>query len=185
LTTLTKNQLAAAQEFANAAVATLKLPGGIHPGTVVAATARMAGTYLFRSFNLHLPGAEPGQAVLSIEANEQGPILIQIAAGILSQVGIKLDNTQAGKPTETKHKPTQPFLDTQRKLEPVYAPIKDRFGLSTQEAAHAAAVATALLIRHCAKVMDPNVAFGIAAYAFIEGAKTAPDPVQLPQGAAK
>ena len=179
-----KQQLDAAQEFANVAVATLKLPGGIHAGTVIASTARMGGTYLFRSLNLHLPGVEPGQVVLSNTVDEQVSVLTQIAAGILSKVGIKLDNSQAGKPTEPKHKPTQPFLDTQRKLEPVFAPIKDCFSLSTRDAAHAAAVATALLIRHCAKVMDPNAGFGIAAYGFVEGAKTAPDPVQFPQSAA-
>jgi hypothetical protein len=38
------------------------------------------------------------------------------------------------------------------------------------------AVATALLIKHCAKVLDPNVAFGIAVYGFVE---TAPEPVEI------
>jgi hypothetical protein len=32
--------------------------------------------------------------------------------------------------------------------------------------------------------MDPNVGFGIAAFAVIEGAKTAPDPLQLALDAA-
>jgi hypothetical protein len=47
------------------------------------------------------------------------------------------------------------------------------------EAAQAGAVATALLIRHCAQILDPNTAFGIAALGFVEGTKTAPEPVHL------
>ena len=127
MTSLSEAQMDAAHEFANAAVATISDAGRMHPGTVIAATARMGGTYLFRSFGLHLAS----------------------------------------------------FPDTQRKLEPVYGPIKDRFSLSSQEAAQAAAVATALLIRHCAQVMDPTVGFGIAVYGFVEGSKTAPDPIEL------
>ena len=47
------------------------------------------------------------------------------------------------------------------------------------EAAQAGAVATALLIRHCAQILDPSTAFGIAALGFVEGTKTAPEPVHL------
>jgi hypothetical protein len=79
----------------------------------------------------------------------------------------------------TQKKSVLEFLDTQKKLEPLYAPIKTHRGLSAHEAAQAAAVATALLIRHCAKILDANVAFGIAVYGFIEGSKTAPEPVEI------
>lgn len=181
MVTLSEAQTNAASVFANAAVTTFSRDGVMHPGTVVAATARMAGTYQFRSFDLKLPGVAPGQAVLSKVADEQAPMLIQIAAEILAKVGITLDNSQAGNPTEPKHKPTLAFLDTQRKLEPVCEMIKDRVGLSNRQAAQSIAVGVALLIRHCSPVMDPSASFGIAAYGFIEGAKTAPDPVQVAQ----
>jgi len=179
MTTFSKQQIDAAQEFANVTLSALKLGQGVHAETVVAATARMAGTYLFRSFGLKLPGVKPGQAVLSEAANEQGPLLIQIAGGVLSRIGIKLDNSQSGGVASSKNKPMLEFLDTQKKLEPLYAPIRARRGLSAPEAAQAAAVATALLIRHFAKVLDPNIAFTIAAYGFIEGSKTAPEPVEI------
>jgi hypothetical protein len=176
--TLSKQQMDAAQEFANVTISALRSTGG-HAETLVAATARMAGTYLFRSFGFKLPRVKPGQAVLSEEANEQGLLLLQIASGVLSQIGIRLDNTQSSGATSSTNEPVLQFLDTQTKLEPLYAPIKARRRLSTQEAAHAAAVATALLIRHFANMLDPNVAFGIAAYGFVEGTKTAPDPVEI------
>jgi hypothetical protein len=90
--TLSKSQMDAGQAFANAAVAALQDGGKMHAGTVVGGSARMAGTYLFRSFGLELREVKPGDAVLSEPANAQGPVLIQIAAGILDRLGIKLDS---------------------------------------------------------------------------------------------
>jgi hypothetical protein len=177
--TLSKQQMDAAQEFANVSISALKLAEAVHAETVVAATARMAGTYLFRSFGFKLTGLKPAQPVLSDAANEQGPMLIHIAGSVLSQIGIKLDNSQSGGTRTSENKPMLEFLETQKKLEPLYAPVKARLSLSKKEAVQAAAVATALLIRHCAKVLDPNIAFGIAVYGFVEGSKTAPEPVEI------
>lgn len=176
---LSKQQLDAAQEFATATIEALKTPQGVHPGTVVAATARMAGTYLFRSFHLKLSEVNPGQAVLSIEANEHGPVLMRIAGACLAKMKINIDNAQAGKPVDPKHKPTLDFLDTQKKLEPMYAPIKNPYGFSEREAAHSAAVATALMINYAKNYIDPSTAFNIAVFGFVEGTKTAPDPVEI------
>ena len=179
MTTLSKQQMDAAGEFANATIAALKVGEGVHPPTVIAASARMAGVYLFRSFGFDVAGVSPGEIVLSTEANEQTPLLVQITAGILSQIGIK--NAETPKmppetPADPKAKPSLEFLETQRKVEPAYAPIKARFALTDEQAAQSMAVGTALLIRHCAKFLDPNVAFGIAVYGFIEGAKTLGEP---------
>jgi hypothetical protein len=171
-TTLTKQQMDAAGEFANATIAALKVDERVHPPTLVAACARMAGVYLFRSFGLKLPGVNPGEIVLSNEANEQGPALIQITAGVLSRLGIQIAEKPPDEPVDAKAKPGMEFLETQRKVEPAYTPIKEKFGLSDKDAARAVAVGTALLIRHCAQFLDPNIAFGIAVYAFIEGSKT-------------
>jgi len=176
---LSKQQTDAAQEFATATIEALKMPNGVHPGTVVAAAARMAGSYLFRSLGLKLPGVKPGQFVLSIEANQQWPQLTQIALNCLARVGIKVDNTQAGKAIDQKHKPMLEFIATQKKLEPIYAPIKERYGFSSLEAAQSVAVATVLLIRHGIKYIDPDTALSIAVFGFVEGAKTVPEPVDI------
>ena len=157
--------------------------GNMHPGTVVAATARMAGTYLFRSFKLNLTGVQAGHAVLSAPANEQAPVLIRIAAAIVATFNITLDNSQAAMPNEPRHEPRLPFLETQRLLEPIFRAITDPSGMSDYEGARAAAVAAALLISQCAKVMEPHTGFRITSYGIIEGSKTAPDPVQFPHSA--
>jgi hypothetical protein len=176
MTTLTKQQMDAAGEFANATIAALKVDERVHPPTVIAASARMAGIYLFRSFGFEVSGVPPGQIVLSAEANARASVLMEITAGILSQIGIKIAESPPSTPADPKNKPTHEFLDTQKKAEPAYAPIKAKFALSDEQAAQSVAVGTALLIRHCAKVLDPNVAFGIAVYGFIEGAKTTAAP---------
>lgn len=170
---------AAAREFAAAAAAVLKLPNGWHPPTVVAACARMAGTYLFRSFGLELSGAQPGQAVLSDAANQYGPALLQYMASVLQGLGIQIANSPPNDSTNAGAKPMRVFLDTQRLLEPIFDPIRTKFGLSTAQAARAAAAATAVLIYQFAKHFDSNAAFGVAAYGITEGSKTAPDPVEV------
>ena len=104
MATLTKEQTDAAGEFANATIAALKIGEGVHPPTIIAASARMAGTYLFRSFDLELPGLKPGQVVLSEAANEQSAQLIQITAGILSRIGTKIADSPPDAAAGSRHK---------------------------------------------------------------------------------
>ena len=88
------------REYANATIAALAVPGGVHPPTVIAACARMAGTYLFRSFGLNLKGVQPGQAVLSAESNQHSPMLLRVAAGILSSLGVTIPNSLRARADE-------------------------------------------------------------------------------------
>jgi hypothetical protein len=115
--------------------------------------------------------------VFSEQANEQGPRLVEVLSEILAQLGVELDRTRLGEEPGPDNQPQLGFLETQKLLEPPFAAIRSRHGLSEQESAEAGAVATALLLRQCAPVLDPHVAFNLAVYGFIEGAKTAPDPV--------
>ena len=176
---LTKQQIEAAHEFVNITVDALNTERGVHAETAVAGVARMAGTYLLRSFGFPMDDIQPGQVVLSDKANEQGPALIGILGGALNQLGVSLDEENLGSETRAENQPHQSFLETQRLLEPRFIAILERYGLSQQEAAEACVLAAALLIEDCSNVLDPHVAFNIAIYGFIEGTKTAPDPVAL------
>jgi hypothetical protein len=165
------------RELANATIAALPIPGGVHPATIVAACGRMAGTYLFRSFDLKLKGVLPGDAVLSDEANQQSPMLIQTTANVLATLKVAIANQPSGEPGSPNTRPIKEFLETQRILEPIFDPIREKYRLTLYQAGQAAAIATAILINHFIKHLDPNVAFGLAVYSIIEGCKTAPDPV--------
>ena len=179
MTTFSEAHANVAKELANTTVAAFTSDGSVHPGTLVAATARMAGTYLFRSMKLDLPGVQPGQAVLSEPANEQMQVLIRIAAAIVATLGIHLDNTRAAESIDEQHQPRVPFLETQRKLEPLYREITNRNGMSNYDGARASAVAAAMLIFQCSQILEPNTGFSILSYGIVEGTKTAPDPVCL------
>lgn len=168
-----------ARELAGVSLRALTVDGNVHPGSVIAATARMAGTYLFRSFAFELDGVQPGQPVLSDVANTQVPGLIRVAGAIVTAGGVALDDSKAALSVQQKHKPRQSFLETQRRLEPEFRAITDRTGMSEEEGARASAVAAGMLVSRCTKVLDPHEGFRIAVYGFIEGAKTAPDPVHL------
>ena len=61
--TITKQQGDAAQEFSRVTFETLKIEGRVHAETAIAGAARMAGTFLFRSFNFPSDGIKAGQAV--------------------------------------------------------------------------------------------------------------------------
>lgn len=171
---LSPEQIEAAQEFADSAIRSLTTAKGYHVPTVIAATARMAGTFMFRSFGFELEDAQPGQPVLSEQANDAGQRLMQITASVLSHLGVALDHGSNDAATAGSENESIDFLTTQKQLETIYIQIKDRHGLSLPEAAEAAAVASAILIHQGADTVDPNVGFGIAVYGFIEGTKTVP-----------
>ncbi len=174
---LTRAQTTAAREFAVAAANAFQANGNMHPGTTVAAAARMAGTMLYRTFPFAAQPLPPGQVVLSEEANAAGPTLLALAAQYLSLAGIALEGFRADAEIPLAHRPRFAFLETQRRLEPEFTAIRERNGLGGVEGAHAAAVGTAIVIQVVAKAMPPAVGLAIAAVAFVEGTKTAPAPL--------
>ena len=89
--TIRKEQVECAEEFENLIFNSLQSEKGIHAETAVAASARMAGTFLFRSFGFPLKGIESGQPVFSDAANEQGPKLMELLDSALKQMGLNID----------------------------------------------------------------------------------------------
>jgi hypothetical protein len=127
---LSPQQVTAAEEFAAATIGALRTERGVHAETAVAGAARMAGTFLIRSFGFPLGGIEPGQVVLSGKANEEGPRLVSILGGVLARVGIDLDARKLEDDPGPDRKPLLGFLETQRRLEPLYARIRERVARS-------------------------------------------------------
>jgi hypothetical protein len=174
---LTRAQIDAANEFARETAASFETDDAIAAGAAIAGAARMAGTFLFRSFSLPVTNLQPGTVVLSEAANERWPQLIQVLGGMLLHLGTSLDPAKLGGAPPPEQQAKLSFLESQRRLEPSYVVIRARHRLSLHEAAEAAAAAAALLIHHYAEALDPHRAFDVAVYGFVEGAKTAPDPV--------
>ena len=76
-------------------------------------------------------------------ANTQGPALIEILGGALSQMGVSLNEEELGGETGPENQPHQSFLETQGLLEPRFIDIQEQFDLSQQEAAEASMAARA------------------------------------------
>lgn len=171
---LSQAQIQAATEFGTTAMQAFDQGGTFPAETVIGSVARMAGSFLFRSLGLPLTGIEPGSVVLSDQANQQGPRLIQILGGVLQGVGVQLDKARLSAAQGQAKGQKESFLQTQEVLEAKFVAIRDKYGLTDSEAADAAAVAAAVLIKNCAALLDPHLGFGLAVYGFIEGSKTAP-----------
>lgn len=162
------------KQMAMAAIPAFTREGKVHPPTVVAAVARMAGTYLFRSLGHRVEGVAPGTAVLSPQADAQLPVLMRTAANILASFGKTLPDAPASPVTEELGKLQIDLMETQARLDPVFAPLKAQFQLDDGQMARAGGVAAGVTIQAMSKAYDHAKAYGLAVYGFTEGAKTVP-----------
>jgi hypothetical protein len=175
--TATHNKTAG--EFVDLVASKLGSGRAVHSETAIASAARLAGSLLFRSFELSLPSAQPGTAVLSMEANEQGPQLINIMSAMLQHFGISLNKEKLGGDTSKRGVPPQlSVVESLALLQEDALRIAASNGLKLKEAAQAAAMATAFLVKECAPTLGPEVGFNIAIYGFIEGCKTVPPIIE-------
>jgi hypothetical protein len=154
---------------------------GVHAETAVSAAARMAGTFLLRSFDLPIATLEPGAPVLSDPVNDEGPALVEILVLALEQMKIPIDRARASAANQGGFARLT-VLQVQERLEASLTAIVKTHGLDYRGAARATAFAAAFLVEDTKDVLDPSKAFGIATYGFVEGAKTIPQ--RLPDGAA-
>lgn len=174
MTSTVEKEFAVAHEFYETIVGKLTNEKGVHAETAIASAGRMAGTFLLRSFNLPIEKLDPGVAVLSDAANEKGPFLVSLLAGVLHQMKVVIDPQRLESVLDQGDQPQLSVLDTQALLESDLSRIRRHHHLGYEEAARAAAIATAIMVQKTSQVLDPHIGFKIAAYSFVEGAKTVP-----------
>jgi hypothetical protein len=144
----------------------------VHPATVIASAARLAGSFMFRSFNFQLANASPGSAVLSEEANEKFPALINLTGSVLINLGIDIDQKKLND--ISMEESNLNFLDTLNLLQSKAAEIMGQNKLDYEQMAYSCAMATAFLIKECQQDLVTEAGFNTAIYSFIEGSKTYP-----------
>lgn len=149
---------------------------GAHAETCVTGAARMAGTYLFRTFGLPTDNIAVGAPVFSDIANERGPMLVEVMKSGLSGFGIVVDERNITPGPTEQHAPLISIIETQQKLDDKLQDIAATHGLHGDSAARACALAAAMLIFQTKDMLDPTVSFGLAVYGFVEGTKTNPIP---------
>ncbi|MDE2291310.1 MAG: hypothetical protein KGL53_04440 [Elusimicrobia bacterium] len=153
----------------------------VHPETAIASAARIAGSFSLRSFGLQIDSLQPGSVVLSEESNEKGPRFVAILATVLSKLGVTLDEAViTAEDAPRGAPPRQTTLETLILLQKDALGVASRNQLSLEEAALSATLATAFIVKECARDIQAEVAFNVAVRGFIEGSKTAPPPVNTP-----
>jgi hypothetical protein len=171
-----------AGEFVDLVASKLGSGRAVQSETAIASSARLAGSLLFRSFELNIQLAQPGSIILSDEANEQGPQLIGTMSALLQHFNVSLSEAKLGsEPSKRGSPPQLSPLESLSLLQEEALQIARSNGLSLKEAAHAAAMATAFILKECAPSIGSEVGFNIAAYSFIEGCKTVPPIIGLAQ----
>jgi hypothetical protein len=161
------------------AVATATLPamansGNVHMQTMIAAVARMAGVYMFRSFGLKPDHVQPGQVILVEQAGPSAVMLIQICANVLKELGSVTDAEPPLPLSDPQYAAQLDFLATQGILEPVLNLAQVQYALDNRQMAQATAIGTALLVHALREHLNPQLGFGVACLAMTEGCRTLP-----------
>ena len=174
---ITKNQHAAVNDIVEMVVTVIGNGSReIDTTEAISSTARLAGSFLFRSFGFKINDARPGTVMLSEEANIMGPQLVNITQAVLQKFGIQID---PGKmPNGNQKQATSNFVDVIGKLQIPALEIMKSNDLNFEQMAQSAAIATAFIIQQSSNII-PEDGFGTAVYHYIEGSKTYPPDFDL------
>ncbi len=125
----------------------------------------------------------PGSAVLSIEANTGVGVLMRTCAAVLASLGHQLPDRPSASISDDAGHIREDFLQSHQRVDALMEPLRLKYNLNALEMARAGAVATALAIHGVRGKVPPDRGFGIASFAFTEGAKTVPPIAE--QGASR
>lgn len=164
-----------ARAIAHAALPAMTVQGQVHMPTVIAACARMAGTYMGWACQAVMHAAVPdGSVVLSADAAAQSPVLTQICLNTLRDLEVPLrvppSEPWAGERFQTR-------LDaaaTRFVMGPLLERLQKEYHLNDRQMAQAVAMGTGMLIHSVRKALEPDVGFGVAALAFEESCRLPP-----------
>ena len=169
---ITKNQHKAVDEIVELVVSVMGNGSReIDTTEAISGTARLAGSFLFRSFGLKPNDAKPGTVILSEEANTKGQQLIDMTHAVLHNFGIQIDDSKMfGR---NQKEATSNFVDIIAKMQTPALEIMKRNDLDYEQMAESSAIATAFIIQQSGN-LTPEEGFGTAIYHYIEGTKTFP-----------
>jgi hypothetical protein len=169
---ITKNQNEAVNDIVEMVVNVIgKGSREVDTTEAISSTARLAGSFMFRSFGLEIKDAKPGTVVLSEQANTKGVQLVNITDAVLENFGIRIDKNKM--PVANQNQAVSNFVDVIGKIQVPALEIMKKRDLSYEQMAQSAAIATAFIIQQSGNI-TPEEGFGMAVYHYIEGSKTYP-----------
>jgi hypothetical protein len=172
-----KALIAAADFFNQTSRKMLTNEGRLHAETLIASTARMAGSLMYRSFGFDNKKIEPGTAVLSDQANVHGPKLMNMMFATLQQLGHQVGEGNLNREFLSSQFSQLSFKESLDRLAPFFLKYCEVAPMSFSDAAFGAAIATGILVHDCREVIPVEKGGAIAVYGFVEGTKTVPPPV--------
>jgi hypothetical protein len=168
------NQLKASAEFTQTIISRLATEKGVHAETAISAASRMAGTFALRSCGLPLAQFTPGTPIFGEAIDEQGNKVLNTVGETLAGMDIELDPRRINYDLLEANSPHMELAEVQSMLDASFRAIADKYHLTAEEGAHAAAVSAAVLIQKCSACLDPHVAYTVAMYGMVEACKTVP-----------
>ncbi len=169
---ITYNQDRAVEEIVEMVVSVIGNGSRVIDTTeAISSTARLAGSFLFRSFEFKIDDAKPGTAMLSEEANTKGPQLVNLTYTVLQNMGVQIDNNKMSDVNQQQAESN--FVDVIGKVQSPALKIMKKNGLNYEQMAQSSAIATAFIIQQSNNI-TPEEGFGTAIYHYIEGTKTFP-----------
>ena len=152
-----------------------------HPPTVLFAGAWLAGTSLYRSFG-YADTADPGTIILSDQANEEWPKLMNVYLyAVMEKSRIPVNPQEMILEIPQEYKAKKDILKIQELFQDTYHQIMRKHGFDYVGGAQVGAFICAIITEtHCLhrKDLDPKLAVGIVSMGFVEGAKTCPLPLK-------
>ena len=176
MTSSTQDELISAANFiVEAAQKLLADKGRLQAETLIVSVSRLAGSLVFRSFELNGP-LPAGTAVLSDQARTWGPQLIEVLKATLQQLGACPSDARIRAAAATIGTSASPlaFQDSLDRLLPFVQRWGEVSGLDGRQAGVAAAIASGLLVHGCGQVLPLEQGAALAVAGFCEGLQTAP-----------
>ncbi len=146
----------------------------LHPATLIAACARIAGAQSLRSSTTLTSDMQPGMALLAPQLDAGTRLLLRTCASVLESLGHHLPAQPSASLSDDFKHVREDFSQSYKHLAPAAERLKLEHGLDAAQMARAAAVATAITIHSVRTKVPPERGFGVASVAFTEGAKTVP-----------
>lgn len=177
-----KALIAAADFFNQTSRKMLAIEGRLHAETLIASTARMAGSLMYRSFGFDPKKIEPGTLVQSDHANVHGPKLMNVMFATLQQLGHQVGEGDLDREFSSSKFSQLSFKESIDRLAPFFLKYCEVAPMSFSDAAFGAAIATGILVHDCREVIPVKKSGAVAVYGFVEGTKIAPPLVAQAAG---
>ena len=142
----------------------------INPRDAILCSGNLIGMFMFLSFNFNYKKIEPGNVLLSQEANEVGPKVINHLLNLLKKHNINIDNTD----NSNIYKSSLTYIEILERLQKDAMEIMKKYYLDYDQAILICISAAAFIIENLSSEIDVNEGYGIAIYGIVEGSKTVP-----------